>query len=366
MRLRSRRPGFTLIELLVVIAIIAVLIALLLPAIQSAREAARRIQCTNNLKQIGLALHNYESANQCFPPGGESTNFAGFTGTPSSTYGPDSQFVDGDWSTLARLLTHLEAGAQYNALNFAVGYWEQSGANFTGASAVINVFVCPSAARLYASRDGVDSTTPDTMSVQFHLGYGYTDYGPTVYTDIDPNGLSLAATTFPATPYRNKGSRANGLLKQGMTPISQVTDGLSNTIAIGEDAGRDERFLSQWIEIDPVAGGDPRGLGPYSANAARRYWRWVEPDNAFGVSGQPNNKYRYDHEDNPYPNPPGPNRTAGNNAGANDELFSYHSGGVNCLFGDGSVRFIKDNINVVTLRRIVTAAGGEVVSSDTY
>src|SRR5579863_5493094 len=100
-RSRSPRAAFTLIELLVVIAIIAVLIALLLPAVQSAREAARRAQCTNNLKQLGLAMHNYESSNGAFPPGGESTNFN--CGAVAC-----SQFVDGGWSTLARILPYME------------------------------------------------------------------------------------------------------------------------------------------------------------------------------------------------------------------------------------------------------------------
>jgi prepilin-type N-terminal cleavage/methylation domain-containing protein/prepilin-type processing-associated H-X9-DG protein len=372
----SIRPAFTLIELLVVIAIIAVLIALLLPAVQSAREAARRAQCTNNLKQIGLALHNYESANGCFPPSGESTNY-----NPLSGYAT-SQFVDGGWDALARILPFMEGNTSFSALNFNVDYNEATGMNFTGASTVISVYLCPSSGsrQPLGGNDGSDPNDAITQPppLGFGKGYGYDDYGPTCYTDIDPYGLmnNEPGATYPATPYRNKASRADGLLKQGKTRIAECTDGLSNTFAVGEDAGRDPRYLSQYNEAyyDGFNARPKLGLGPAGGTAspgpARRYWRWAEPDTSFGVSGQPNNKYRPSYEQTPWQRSTGVGSgllfTAGNNAGANDQLYSFHPGGINVLFGDGSVHFIRDTISVVTLRSLVTLKGGEVISSDAY
>jgi prepilin-type N-terminal cleavage/methylation domain-containing protein/prepilin-type processing-associated H-X9-DG protein len=354
----SGRRAFTLIELLVVIAIIAVLIALLLPAVQSAREAARRAQCTNNLKQIGLGLYNYESSTGSFPPSGESTNF-----TPSP---PATQFIDGGWSAVARILPFMEGNVSFAALNFNVDYNEATGMNYTGASTVVNIFLCHSSTRSPdGGRDGVD---PFDVASGVGNGYGYTDYGPTNYTDIDPFGLTTYATSFPATPYRNKFSRVNGLLHLGKTRIAEITDGTSNTIAIGEDAGRDPRYDSPYMEgyyngvlTRPILGQGPAG-GP---TIYRRFWRWAEPDSAFGVSGAPNNKYRPDHEPIAWTET-GPFVAQGTNAGNNDELFSFHPGGINVLMGDGSVRFIKDSVNVVTLRALVSCAGGEVVSADQY
>ena len=345
----SGRPAFTLIELLVVIAIIAVLIALLLPAVQSAREAARRAQCTNNLKQIGLGLFNYESSTGSFPPSGESTNFN--VGPPAGT-----QFVDGGWSAVARILPFMEGNVSFSALNFNVDYNEATGMNYTGASTVVNIFLCPSATRSPdGGRDGVD---PYDVASQQNNGYGYTDYGPTNYVDIDPFGQLTYAANFPATPYRNKFSRVNGLLHQGKTRIAEVTDGLSNTIMIGEDAARDPRYDSPYTEAyydgvnpRPILGQGPAGL---SVPAYRRFWRWAEPDSAFGVSGAPNNKYRPDHELVAWTET-GPFLAQGTNAGNNDELFSFHPGGINVLMGDGSVRFLKDSVNVVTLRALVSS-----------
>jgi prepilin-type N-terminal cleavage/methylation domain-containing protein/prepilin-type processing-associated H-X9-DG protein len=358
------RPAFTLIELLVVIAIIAVLISLLLPAVQSAREAARRAQCTNNLKQMGLALHNYESANSCFPPSGESTNFL----VPSGTFAK-TQFVDGGWSALARILPFMEGGSSFNAFNFAVDYNEATGMNFTGCSTVVSVFICPSSQRQPdGGTDGVDPNDPITSF--YSRGYGMDDYGPTCYTDIDPLGqIGADGHNYPATPYRNKFSRADGLLHQGKTRIAEITDGTSNTVAIGEDAGRDPRYLSPYIEgyYDGFNARPVLGLGPAGGlGVARRYWRWAEPDTSYGVSGQPNNKFRPMYELTPWTNPPSNGITQGNNAGANDELFSFHPSGVNLLFGDGSVRFLKDTVSVVTLRGLITLKGGEVISADNY
>ncbi len=385
-RPRSRfvRSAFTLIELLVVIAIIAVLIALLLPAVQSAREAARRAQCTNNLKQMGLAMFNYESSNSCFPPSGESTNFN--TGLVSVPY-PTSQFVDGGWSALARILPYMEAGTAFNALNFNLyEYNDAFGANFTGATLVVSVYICPSATRQPdGGRDGAEPAALDggISAALGGSGYGYNDYGPTCYTDISPFGIGGVGSS-PATPFRDKTTRANGLLKQGKTAIAEITDGTSNTIAIGEDAGRDPRYLSPYNQnvvmdkgstapyttmpayMATIVPNDPGPAGGYTPY--RRYWRWAEPDESYGVSGTPNNKYRPDNEGVDWPTANGVTTfvAQGNNAGNNDELASFHPGGVNVLMGDGSVRFLKDSVSPVTLRGLVTPNGGEVLSSDSY
>src|SRR5262249_11435560 len=165
-----------------------------------------------------------------------------FNTTPAS-----SQFIDGGWSTLARLLPYLEAGTAFNALNFNLAkYNDAFGANYTGASQAVAVYVCPSATRSPdGSRDGADPN--DTFSAT-NGGYGYNDYGPTVYTDISPILNTTGNGALPWIPYRDKNTRANGLLKQGMTRIAEATDGTSNTIAIAEDAGRDPRYLSPYTE----------------------------------------------------------------------------------------------------------------------
>jgi prepilin-type processing-associated H-X9-DG protein len=310
---------------------------------------------------MGLALFNYESGNVAFPPACKSINL---TTAPPSVMFPDTGF-----SVQARILSYMEGGAQYNALNFAYEYNDASGGNFTGASSVISIFVCPSTARAATHDSAAGDPNASPYEKAAGGGYGYMDYAPSVYTDINVLNGNLATGGVGWTtivPFRNKTQAAKGLLKDGKTSIAEITDGTSNTIAIIECGGRDERFVSQFFEsLYPYNYPVERGQGPAGvANGARhRFWRWADPGSAFGTSGQPNNKGLPTNEGVSWPSTVA---TAGNQAGPNEEPFSFHPGGVNALFGDGSVRFIKDSINLVAFRSILTLSGGDSVSSDQY
>jgi prepilin-type N-terminal cleavage/methylation domain-containing protein/prepilin-type processing-associated H-X9-DG protein len=340
---RRSPTGFTLIELLVVISIIAVLIALLLPAVQSARESGRRAQCSNNMKQLGIAIYSYESAHHFLPSAGESVNYG--------VKPPVVQFIDG-MSVFVRLLPNMEGDVVFNSINFRLDYDSVSGANFTATSTVLSSFLCPSAA-VRSGNGGHDDLDPsDTFGRNKGIGYGMVDYGPTCFTEISPTGAPVAGNNFPATPLRDQLHRADGLIRRGYTAVAVVRDGMANTIAIAEDAGRDARFVSEYPE-SPTSG----------LTGQRRFWRWAEAANAIGVSGSINNKVRPMNDQVPYA---GTCTTACIGAGANDEIFSYHPGGANTLFGDGSVKFLKDGTNPVVLRGLVTYQGREVIGNDAY
>jgi prepilin-type N-terminal cleavage/methylation domain-containing protein/prepilin-type processing-associated H-X9-DG protein len=382
-RLRTRRlAGFTLIELLVVIAIIAVLIALLLPAVQSAREAARRSQCINNMKQLALALANYESAHGAYPL--EYGQRAVWDPQNSSgTYG-DSGW--GNYSAHAQLLGFFEQNAIYNAINFQISAASNCDNNINATAAVSRIasFLCPS--------------SPLPIG-----GYGYT-----VVRDQYPGNnyfASVGATVCPWTSSKPPGIFATESPNTGtgIRALRDVSDGTSNTIAFGEwkmgDMDTNKLSLQDGINllISNVNGvgnwNSSSSQAPFNVNPAvglTNFMGFLQACNGKALDsithGGSGWRYNKSWQGNTWmmgmlgdtlgttllaPNPPYYNCNLEPWGGDMDapgmwNLSSYHPGGANVAMADGSVKFLKSSTNMQTVWALGSRAGGEVISADSY
>jgi prepilin-type N-terminal cleavage/methylation domain-containing protein/prepilin-type processing-associated H-X9-DG protein len=381
----NRRGGFTLIELLVVIAIIGVLIALLLPAVQSAREAARRAQCVNNLKQIGLALHNYNSAFGVFPPG-RMTPDKMLGGVPQTTsYTSYSvPLAPGNWcgifSVHTHLLNYLEQGNAYLAMNFETtntGALKDSAGNvinpnFTAYVLTQNTFICPS--------DPSDNALGGDNNYRYNFG------GSTIYA-----GGGIRSSTGGNL---KKSGTDNGAFTMGPgLAISEFRDGTSNTAMFAERTRGSGDFSIPHQSQDNtaifgftptfVANTDADALytaclnppTPTSSNSFYQQGRYV-PSPGFG--DQFSDGWGYAWYISSMYNHVAPPNWKGWDCGVGSSLIdvpsehaivsarSAHPGGANVLFGDGSVKFIKDTVALQTWRALGTRKLGEVVSADQY
>jgi prepilin-type N-terminal cleavage/methylation domain-containing protein/prepilin-type processing-associated H-X9-DG protein len=316
------RRGFTLIELLVVIAIIAVLIALLLPAVQQAREAARRAHCKNNMKQIGLALHNYHDTHRVFPPSYlVQPNVDPVMGTPNANgdNGPG-------WTILTMLLPQIEQTSVYNSFNINLPAWHAN--NAAPAKTLITTYRCPSdpsPTNVYNVVDGC-AAGANTLAT-FSLSNYVANAGQREVWS-DPGELSgLANGPF----YRNS-----------RTSMRDVTDGLSNTVFFGEQTTF-HTIGATWVGIVPDSQTCPTTRFSYAGSdeAAPQINVHSGPGGPFEIPPvihQPNS-----------------------NLGLVDEMYSMHSDGCNVLLGDGSVRYASKNMDAVVWSYLATQAGGEVI-----
>jgi prepilin-type N-terminal cleavage/methylation domain-containing protein len=359
-KLRRTRSshGFTLIELLVVIAIIAVLIALLLPAVQSAREAARRAACINNMKQIGLAMHNFESSRLVLPPTWAISTallkppFQVADLTNIAIVGPDNyeppcpiqigevcnnQIDVQTWVTIC--LPYFEQGTIYNAYNIAQPFSAPVNTTFVGTQ--LNMMVCPSAPNNFRSASYTDALSQAFYGANWTVTLAGGDYA--VDDGIDSGWMDSNNVPHQA------GVDTRGLLHGNVAPrIASVTDGTSNTILVSEDAGRPQFWLNGRL----IADGTPcasLGIGE-SGNTIYTNegsgWGWADYNSEFYTDGDGSRQHT--------------------NWSSNNEVYSFHPGGANHVFADGSVHFVKASTAPNIFVGLISPAGGEVLSSDTY
>lgn len=324
---RAPRAGFTLVELLVVIAIIGILVGLLLPAVQAAREAARRMSCSNNIRQLGIALHNYESAHKVIPPSRIAVT------TP----------VLFQQSWISMMLPFIEQGNVHAAYRHGLPWF--AAANDPLTTVKLPTMTCPSAPsdRPLPASSLYSAITAGTRSDQ--PLWGYADYGSI-------NAVRNSAFIVAGLP--SLGTRevlgAMGRGPQGVK-FSSITDGLSNTVIVAEGAGRPGVYISGKKLPNPRA-----GLALGTAVVADG-WGWADINAGFSidgsdVAGNQNNT-----------SSSGATTIAGNcliNCVNDGEIYAFHTGGAQMLLADGSVQFISQSVNAATLVALMTRDRGDI------
>jgi prepilin-type N-terminal cleavage/methylation domain-containing protein/prepilin-type processing-associated H-X9-DG protein len=359
---KVRIQGFTLVELLVVIAIIGILIAMLLPAVQQVREAARRSTCSNNLRQLGIAFLNFESAFKKFPRSGEHIAYdPAAPNTPLKT-----QCFH---SPLTLILPFSEQNNVYDGFDLKIRYNEGTNAALAlqglGPGAEIPLYLCP--------------TNPLRPEAKDSFGYGCSDYAILPYVQISSSaatatGLSpgifnaaVSSDPYPSDFYKRYTPGAPDVspdkcwqlktsaelaamggidIFKGGANISGCVDGTSNSILSYEDVGRNEAMHV------PPPGTPPNSYLDPIDNLGRRHWRWAEPDNTSGCSKVINNNK----------NTPDPNQWNAHDNGPNNEWFSFHPGGAQAVFADGHVQFVSESTSLRVVYSMGTRDGGEIYS----
>jgi prepilin-type N-terminal cleavage/methylation domain-containing protein/prepilin-type processing-associated H-X9-DG protein len=313
------RRGFTLIELLVVIAIIAILIGLLVPAVQKVREAASRMACSNNLKQLGLAAHHYHDAHKKFPPGAVGPLGPSFP-----------QYLQLKHHGLATyLLPYLEQDALFRQYRWDASWFDAP--NQPVVNTQLTIWQCPSA---QANRifDGSLPTVAPPPDLTFNGTAACGDYAG--MGGVDP-GLVLAGVIDPPGGPRDERGHYEGAFQiNRSTRLTDFTDGTSTTILIGECAGRPNLWHAGKLVSNVWLNGGP----------------WASRNLLFGRGATSDGTAFLGR--------------CAINCTNDREVYSFHTGGANVAFADGSVRFLKANLDIRTFARLVTYAGGEVVGAD--